>query len=1417
MANTLSVMNFVRNVVSKKRRRFTKGGYNLDLAYICDNIIAMGYPADNIESIYRNRLEDVYKFLEENHYDHYKIYNLCLERSYDINKFHRRVAVYPFEDHNPPSIEQIQNFCDDVDSWLKADNLNVAAVHCKAGKGRTGTMICCYLLYSGQKCSAEDALACYDEKRTKDGKGVTIPSQRRYVQYFSKLIRSGLPYERRTLQFCEIRFTEAHVLLSQGTVNCSISELQDTGTAGKVQALQNLTIDFRKSFTLDIKNPTLCVAGDIKVELTQKISKKKIFHLWFNTFFVYDAAKIEGDGDDAKLVYTLNKCEIDDAHKDKEHKHFSEDFKVQLVFYADDSTARNQSSVSHRLNNHRTSQSAGLPQNTYSLPQNSSSGSDLNYICDYKSSSTASVSSLIGGAGAESGSFETYNRSLRSSAPNHAIYASACSNNCGERASYSDIQKHHNSVGNNVPQQQQSQTVLNTVTATSTPNSKHSAYAFTNNQRHQNQHQHQQQYQPSAGRDTNSNKNLNAQIIGSETPRLNHQSSCHGSDSKNNSNSNTSSKSSSISSHSSSSATADNEEDWESGESSVKPIAHNVLFLSSQLPSPPATHLSSIPASNLHKSCFSNFNRNSSSYCKNKIGGDNDVNDDDDDDDNYDNIKNNLILNLNGTDAASSVVPQSSTNTFIEKCYIAKIENNDLPKSNSVHTSDKQKQALVLSAAPTSRHKFMDLLMAPKNTSNTTQHKKPLFRRNSKSAHSSAGNKGSILALQTVDGANNFNCTGSSGLGTTSRQKLKIKLKNNKQKLSQKFQWFQSYFRSDPTDFCENFVQQTTAMRRNSTCSVNSRSHKTSVTTPPSSFSVKLCYPSTTCSLETVETVDTNDAKDATLNSNIKLSSPSTSVTASNASLSIGGDICDDYYSSICDNQLSSNNSPCKSPRSLVDIVMAGGSYSSSCARSASLSNTPAIRQHMQNELLGDKMALQSMNGYSGSASRRKVVVVARPAETHAIGFKVAETKTELQNISNIVLEDDKEQRQNPQNQNILKSNMTHTTNTSVVSDTLSTLNIPHVPNVHSVRNVLDTSDTNHVSNIIDTSDTNHVSNIIDTSETNHVSNIFDTFDTNHVSNIFETSANTSNTLDTPNTSNKPNTLYTPGTIEATENGYNSAATTASSIFCTSPKTFSKEEPYETHNIHFVYSKICNDIEKLSINHTTNPVHSLKSDNLSNNHIVGGTVLNLLILKKNNEHLEDAENTLHVEKIETHPEDTIKNVKKQDSRSRLDGDFFENDHETVCSSDVSSVLQNCNFTCALACNNSSGSSFCTSECCTNSSSSTCSCNPFAIDLERYAASRSAEKIQEKTEAPINFPISCVDNSSDNRNICANDVDDNVDVKDCTCNVQTAGSLKLEMEDSTSVNFLPASTSTSQAVSSKSAQNSLNTNKKFDNV
>ncbi|XP_020807188.1 phosphatidylinositol 3,4,5-trisphosphate 3-phosphatase and dual-specificity protein phosphatase PTEN isoform X1 [Drosophila serrata] len=336
MANTISLMsNAIRNVVSKKRIRYKEKGYNLDLTYIDERIIAMGYPApDILEGIYRNRFEDVYKFLEENHGQHYKIYNLCPERNYDISKFHGRVGIFPFEDHNPPTIELIQRFCKDVDLWLKENDANVVAIHCKAGKGRTGTMICAYLLYSGLKKSADEALAWYDEKRTKDGKGVTIPSQRRYVQYFSKLVCSSVPYSKISLNVCEIRFSVSSFLQNLGTVECSVSVLTDSATENvKPERLKTWTIDFQKSFVLT-SSPSFAVAGDLKFELAQKSSRKIVCHFWLNTFFVQNSSNCEAEGSVNKYTLTLSKSEIDDVHKDRKHK-FSEDFKFTIIFEAD--------------------------------------------------------------------------------------------------------------------------------------------------------------------------------------------------------------------------------------------------------------------------------------------------------------------------------------------------------------------------------------------------------------------------------------------------------------------------------------------------------------------------------------------------------------------------------------------------------------------------------------------------------------------------------------------------------------------------------------------------------------------------------------------------------------------------------------------------------------------------------------------------------------------------------------------------------------------------------------------------------------------------------------------------------------------------------------------------------------------------
>lgn len=67
-------------------------------------------------------------------------------------------------------------------AYLLKDVRNVCVVHCNHGKGRTGTLICCFLLYTGYFIKAEDAMKFYEKQRfEKEGYGVTQPCQIKYI------------------------------------------------------------------------------------------------------------------------------------------------------------------------------------------------------------------------------------------------------------------------------------------------------------------------------------------------------------------------------------------------------------------------------------------------------------------------------------------------------------------------------------------------------------------------------------------------------------------------------------------------------------------------------------------------------------------------------------------------------------------------------------------------------------------------------------------------------------------------------------------------------------------------------------------------------------------------------------------------------------------------------------------------------------------------------------------------------------------------------------------------------------------------------------------------------------------------------------------------------------------------------------
>nr|BAU21064.1 Hr-PTEN protein [Halocynthia roretzi] len=351
--------NTIKSMVSKKKRRYREGGFDLDLTYICPNILAMGFPAEKVEGLYRNNIDDVVKFLESKHPDHYKVYNLCSERTYDPDKFCKRVAAFPFDDHNPPKFELIKPFCDDMDLWLRKDKNNIAAVHCKAGKGRTGVMICCYLLHRRKFSTTADALRFYGQARTMNDKGVTIPSQRRYVEYYAEMLKHNLTYKPDTLLLHSIPFDTVPLIhnLNPFFVVNQLKVKLFTSNPDRVVRNDRLLI-------FDLPQP-LPLCGDMKIEFFSRkvMGKEKLFHFWFNTFFVQRMQKPEKRHTGASypnnivpngsarsyyrckhmphekdmLTLTIPKMELDKANKDRANKLFSPNFKVILIFSQTDS------------------------------------------------------------------------------------------------------------------------------------------------------------------------------------------------------------------------------------------------------------------------------------------------------------------------------------------------------------------------------------------------------------------------------------------------------------------------------------------------------------------------------------------------------------------------------------------------------------------------------------------------------------------------------------------------------------------------------------------------------------------------------------------------------------------------------------------------------------------------------------------------------------------------------------------------------------------------------------------------------------------------------------------------------------------------------------------------------------------------
>ncbi|TRY78470.1 hypothetical protein TCAL_06810 [Tigriopus californicus] len=359
--------DWIKSWVSQNRIRYRQDGFNLDLSYITKRIIAMGFPAKGFESLYRNAMSDVKRFLELRHGDHYMVFNLCSENGYRGEHFQNRVAQYPFDDHHPPNFQMIKPFCEHVQVWLNEHPDNVAVIHCKAGKGRTGTMICAFLLHSDLFQDTEKVLRYHAEQRTKNMKGVTIPSQRRYISYYSLLLRENLQYKAVKLVIRRISIRPTLKMAFGNECSIGITVRQPNRKLNRSQVSNvDLSQVRDEMIVLDLSQP-LAICGDIKVEFVvvpklpglalQKLAMpfKRDFHFWFNTYFAGKSfpsnlchsvdirrpseeltppgafrPRIPNGKSEATMTLRLDKSQIDQAAGDRECRYFPNNFAIVL-------------------------------------------------------------------------------------------------------------------------------------------------------------------------------------------------------------------------------------------------------------------------------------------------------------------------------------------------------------------------------------------------------------------------------------------------------------------------------------------------------------------------------------------------------------------------------------------------------------------------------------------------------------------------------------------------------------------------------------------------------------------------------------------------------------------------------------------------------------------------------------------------------------------------------------------------------------------------------------------------------------------------------------------------------------------------------------------------------------------------------
>jgi len=223
-----------------------------------------------------------------------------------------------FDDHNAPPVQLILDFIADAEQFLNQHEDNVIAVHCKAGKGRTGVMVSCLLLHLGVVGTADEAMQYFGEQRTSDGHAVMIPSQKRYIRYYERVKKNGLPAPR-PLILSHIKMVTVPSFDVGG--GCDPYLIVMVGKESFKTSPPSSHLKREEEVDIDCHVRVDQHAKIILMDYDFHSSDDYMCHFWVTPEFVDDS-----------LTLILGKDELDGAVKDTRNVHFKPEFQLQLFF-----------------------------------------------------------------------------------------------------------------------------------------------------------------------------------------------------------------------------------------------------------------------------------------------------------------------------------------------------------------------------------------------------------------------------------------------------------------------------------------------------------------------------------------------------------------------------------------------------------------------------------------------------------------------------------------------------------------------------------------------------------------------------------------------------------------------------------------------------------------------------------------------------------------------------------------------------------------------------------------------------------------------------------------------------------------------------------------------------------------------------